>query len=46
MKKNKNFILAILVIVASISFSSCASKKKYGCPSHISMSSLISSIIK
>ena len=40
MKKNTLKIITV-ALVAIITFSSCATKKKYGCPSHISIFKMI-----
>jgi hypothetical protein len=40
MKKNTFKFVVALVVFATI-FSSCATKKKYGCPEHISIQKLL-----
>lgn len=40
MKKNTLKIIAV-VLVTVIAFSSCATQKKYGCPTHISISKIL-----
>ena len=40
MKKN-TFKLVILAAIFAVAFSSCATKKNYGCPGHISIEKLL-----
>ncbi len=40
MKKN-TFKFALVALLFAVIFSSCATKKKYGCPEHISIQKLL-----
>lgn len=40
--KKRTFRLMALAVVCMLAFSSCATKKKYGCPEHISLQQVFS----